>query len=401
MCSHPVRGLLFVAILSLLPAAASAQLKRINQATTSGAFAAVVVPEELPLLLTTQLLPIGADNQLVGAGDAAAQIAEILKQLNDLLRLSNLSLERVVKLNVAAKNRSALETLQKTLAAAFGEHLPAISGVVSDLRHTQALVALDAVVALDAIVALDAEAQNPGGLPDLSRTRILPPGQRVFVSGQSEPGELLVATRKTMEGLAKTLESLDLTRAAIVQVKAFVNPMARANEVRDEIAKFFDGQLVPPMVLIDGKLDSPIEIEVVAAGGPARSGDSLDFITPPWMKPSPVFSRVVRINHGPIIYVGGLYGPAGASPGVQITNIFHQLSNTLTAHGSDLRHLVKATYLCTGTDTIKALGALRPNYYDPQRPPGASLSLVSGTGRSETTITLDMIAVPKPKDTAP
>lgn len=300
-----------------------------------------------------------------------------------------------MKLNLAAKDLPALETFQKTLAVAFGDHPPAISVVVSDLSQPDALVALDAVAALPASVRDSVGFDKIPELPPLGQhVAILPPGQRIYISGQAEPGDLPAAARKTMESLAKTLESLNLTQGAIVEVKAFVNPMTRAGEVREEIVKFFGELPVPPIVLIDWKFESPIEIEVVAWGGPPLPGEPLDYITPPFMKSSPVFSRVVRVNHGPIIYVGGLHGPPGASPEQQITSIFDQLGNTLKAADSDLHHLVKATYLCTEPKTIKSLGALRPNYYDPKRPPAASLSMISNTGRVDTTITLDMIAVP-------
>ena len=402
MCRHPFRCLLFVVVTLLIPSAVSAQLKRVGQSPTSATSAAVVVPGELPLLYTTQLLPVGPDNRLVGDGDAAAQSAAVLAQLKDVLRRHDLSLDRVVKLNLAAKNPPALETLQKTLAAAFGDHPPAVSIVVSDLSQS------DALVALDAVAALPAEARDSVGFakaaepPQLEHPLgILPPGQRIYISGQAEPGDLPLAVRKTMESLTRTLESLNLTKAAIVEVKAFVNPMSRADEVRREIATFFDKLPVPPIVFIDWKFTTPIEIEVVAWGGEARGGDPLDYITPPFMKSSPVFSRIVRINHGPVIFVGGLHGPAGASPDEQITSIFDQLGSILKAADSDLQHLVKATYLCTEPTTIKSLGALRPKYYDPQRPPAASLSMISHTGRAETTITLDMIAVPTPKDPTP
>ena len=287
-----------------------------------------------------------------------------------MLAHHHLAFDAVVKLNLAAKNLASLESLQRTLADAFAEYPPAVSVVISDLSRADALVALDAVAALPAGAHNSVEFSKAAELPQLDQhVGILPPGQRIYISGQAESGDLPVAARKTMESLARTLQSLDLNREAIVAVRAFVNPMSRAGEVQQEIAKFFDTLPVPPMVLIDWKFESPIEIEVVAWGGPARQGEQLDFITPPMMKSSPVFSRVVRINRGPIIFVGGLHGPAGAAPEDQITSIFDQLQKTLGEADSDLRHLVKATYLCTEPTTIKALGALRPNYYDPKRRP--------------------------------
>ncbi len=392
---------LVLSIAWMFPMLASAQIKRVAQdagtGTTTRSTAAVVVPGELPLLHTTQLLPLGRDNEILGTGDAKAQSAAVMQQLKDVLKPHNAGLDQVVKLNLAAKTFPALEELKRTVAAAFGEQGPAISMVVSDLSHADALVAIDAVVALPTgshhRVAF-------GKVPELPQAdqhaAILPPGQRVYISGQAEPGELLEATRKTMASLRKTLEFLDLAPSAIVQVKAFVNPMSRAGEVHREISASFDKRPAPPIVFIDWKFDTPIEIEVIACGGAERPGEPLDHLTPSFMKSSPVFSRIARINRGPSIYIGGLHGAAGVSPEDQIQGIFTQLKQTLTATGSDFQHLAKATYLCTEPATIKSLGALRPNYYDPQRPPAASLSKISHTGKQDTTITLDMIAVPKP-----
>ena len=372
-------------------------LQRVGAGTVTGSVAAVVVPGELPLLHTTQLLPIGKSNELIGKDDAAAQSAAVVQQLKDVLKSQNVTLDKVVKLNLAAKNLASLESLKQALSATFGEQGPAVSVVISDLSHVDALVAMDAVVALSegshSRVAFSRVTELPQGDHHIG---ILPPGQRVYISGQAEPGELLEATRKTMDSLNKTLESLNLTKSAIVQVKAFVNPMSRASEVHREISSFFDKLPAPPIVTIDWKFETPIEIEIIAWGGAERPGEPLDHITPSFMKSSPVFSRIVRINNGPSIYIGGLHGTAGAMPEDQIKNIFTQMEQTLTATGSDFRHLVKATYLCTEPTTIKALGALRPNYYDAKRPPAASLSKINHTGKADTTITLDMIAVPKP-----
>jgi len=60
-------------------------------------------------------------------------------------------------------------------------------------------------------------------------------------------------------------------------------------------------------------------------------------------------------------------------------------------------NLAKATYYVSTDATSKALNVLRPNYYDPKRPPAASKALVPGVGREGRTLTLDMIAVPAKK----
>ena len=71
------------------------------------------------------------------------------------------------------------------------------------------------------------------------------------------------------------------------------------------------------MTLVDGSASRtmPIEIELIVAG--RDSGASpLEYVTPPALKSSPVFSRVVRVNSGPLIYVSNLYGPSGATGGI-------------------------------------------------------------------------------------
>ena len=49
--------------------------------------------------------------------------------------------------------------------------------------------------------------------------------------------------------------------------------------------------------------------------------------------------------------------------------------------GSDWKHLAKATYYVTDDEVSKAHNAIRPKYYDPERPPAASKAMVSKTGR--------------------
>ena len=209
--------------------------------------------------------------------------------------------------------------------------------------------------------------------------------------------ETCAATRATLASLQKTLEGLGASRASIVSVKAFMHPMADAAVMTEEVATFFGGERVPPVVLVDWISSLPIEIEVVASTGAAPSDDPgpLEFITPPGMTASPVFCRVVRSTSRQTIYISGLFGRGGTSGQEQVQTIFGDLQRILAEAGSDLRHLAKATYYVSDDNASQQLNALRPQYYDPARPPAASKAAVHGTGRSGTSVTVDMIAVPK------
>src|SRR5205085_3077505 len=99
-------------------------------------------------------------------------------------------------------------------------------------------------------------------------------------------------------------------------------------EVRDEIDRYFGTGKTPPTTFVAWKAASPpIEIELVAWGGPANNEakDVLEFITPPGMTASPVYSRVARINRGPTIFIGDIASPATGSVDAQLQTSFDAL----------------------------------------------------------------------------
>ena len=65
------------------------------------------------------------------------------------------------------------------------------------------------------------------------------------------------------------------------------------------------------------------------------------------------------------------------------------------ANGTDLEHLVKATYYVSDDDASKGLNDVRPEFFNPQRPPAASKAMIRAVGRTERTVLVDMIAVTK------
>ena len=252
------------------------------------------------------------------------------------------------------------------------------------------------MVALDAIAVTSLSGEGPG-----RRVGVLPTGSKMFVSGQADPDEdLIAATRKTLRSLGKTLGYLGLDTSRVVRLKAFMQPMTAesAADVEREVSAAFGGKDVPPLSLVEWRLSpkQPIEIELVAAGREPIDA-AVEYFTPPGLTPSPVFSRVARVSAGPLIYVSGLHGAADTSNTEQVEAIFATLTGVLAQAGSDLRHLVKATYFVSDIGASTALNELRPQYFEPSRPPAASKAFVSGVGFEGRTITLDMIAVPARK----
>lgn len=75
--------------------------------------------------------------------------------------------------------------------------------------------------------------------------------------------------------------------------------------------------------------------------------------------------------------------------------IFQSLGNILKSIGSDFEHLVKATYYVSDDLAGSKLNDIRPEFFNPLRPPAASKAKVRGVGVPDKTVSLDMIAVTK------
>jgi len=153
---------------------------------------------------------------------------------------------------------------------------------------------------------------------------------------------------------------------------------------------------LPVVHLVEWTSTTPIEIElIVALPKTEEKLPVVEYLTPPGVTASPVYSRVARVNGGKDVYISGLFGEPDTNGDKQLVAIFAELQRLAEAAGSDLRHLVKATYYVASDDTNRRLNTIRPDYYDPARPPAASKASVRGVGLATRTVTLDMIAVTK------
>lgn len=389
--------------------------KFIDSDPASGSSLAVVVDENAALAHTAQVFPINRRGRLVRTANVARQATAVLDNLDAVLRSSRSSLAQAVKLNVYLVQPDALPTVRQALAERFsGEVKPAVSFVVGDLAKPGAGVAMDAVAvsfmeessdghshesAGSASVRADQILSPPPGciFDNITPVTVLPSGPKLYVSGMAEPGGLPVATRKTLEKLMAAIGHFALGKREVVQLKVFLQLMSEVASVHQEIVEFFGGQ-APPTVFVEWiSANPPVEIELIAAARGQVTGetDSVSFLTPPGTTDSKVYKRVTRINRGQSIYISGLYGMSASDGAGQVRAIFDQLRDLTRKTDSDFEHLVKATYYVTDEDASSKLNELRPEFYNPQRPPAASKAKVKSVGVPGRTVTLDMIAVTK------
>ncbi|MCZ2341621.1 MAG: tyrosine-protein phosphatase [Bacteroidales bacterium] len=352
---------------------------RVIAADAATGSAAAVVVESVPLVHTAQLFP-------TESGPMPAQVESLLTRLDKTLQQAASQLEKAVKINIYVAEQTTVAVVQAALAKRFsGPHAPAVS-------YVQTALPGGAAVAADAVAVTPRVSRGPD-------YAVLPAGSRVYVSGQLEKGKTLAAsTQATLASLRRSLAEIQLGDEQVVQVKAFLHPMEQAEAVRQAYAEFFGKTPAPPLVLVEWGSANSIEIELIAASPAPRgpNADTLEFLTPKGMTASPVYCRMCRVHAPETVYIAGLHSRKPGDGSTQVTDIFEQLRGILEQTGSDFRHLVKATYYVSDNDSSQKLNELRPRFYDPKRPPAASKAPVTGVGRAERSLTIDMIAVPKP-----
>lgn len=388
-------------------ASAPSKTRQIEPDLQRGCSRAVAVSNSA-LIHTAQLLP---GPEAAKTSELIPQLESTLKSLERVLKQAESSLSNCVKLNLYATSDQDAMEVERHLPKLLPQGVcPAISIVTTPLPQTGIRIAVDAVATVPDTVStrnvrrfsfmeLATPSTVPGVTVGKSSAAILPVGSRVYISGQAEAGDgsLKDATVKTMQGLQKTLEHLGLRSTDVVQLKAFLRPMSDAAVAIEAMSAAFPESFPPPMVLVEWESASaPIEIELIAASPSIAGAPSIEFLTPPWMKPSPVFARVTRLNHPTTIYISGLYGSTADPNGTnEIREVFGELQRIAQWGGSDLQHLAKATYYVSTDEVSKNLNTVRPEFYHPDRPPAASKAKVGGTGKKGRTMTVDMIAVPR------
>ena len=362
-----------------------------------------------PVARTTQLLPLDAEGQLVGAGDADAQIDRVLQNLRRALAEAGAELEDLLKVNVYAARTEVVQHVQDRFAQQFaGEAKPAISFVVTDLPQPEALVAIDAV-------AMAAPTEAPrrrvvyhadalGGDAERGHVAVMPPGGgRVYISGQVAEGQPVEALRASLESLHDRLAYLGLSADDVVQVKVFMDDMANADTLAAKIAEYYRKKPAPPLVMVEWTHPgADVEVELIAARGSVEASSAADssagegavtYPLPPGLKTFPTYSRAAEIHHGRVVYVSGLYGDPAKEAEGQMRDIFAWLGQVIEQAGSDFDHLAKATYYLNSWEIKSPLWGIRKEFYDPERPPTSSLIPVKGVGKEGALVTIDMVGV--------
>lgn len=392
-----VLGLTAAAALEAQPAGPRppVRLRSVGVGPLAGTAEAVVV-DAGALVHTAALLPeAGPGGSVVGG--LAAQVADVLDRLDVALAAAGTSLGSAVRLHVYMTDAAVTPAVERALEARVGgaSHRPAVTLVETRLPLAGARVAMDVVAATAQPVpagrpmrlVVEGLAPAVGGGAHVA---IQPAGPFVAVSGRAAPGPFVEGIRGTLDQLRADLTGAGLGVEHVVHIKSFLGDMSRAAELQALVAEAFPG-IAPPQTVTEWVGTTvPAEIELIAVGpaAPGPGGGAVSFTEPIASR----FSRVARVGRGQPIYVSGLSGTS-ADPAAQIDEIFAALRRLASATGSDLRHLVKATYYVSDPAADQRINTIRPGVYAEDAPPAASKIAVAGVGRAGLGATIDMIMV--------
>tara|TARA_B100000683_G_scaffold44989_5_gene41121 strand:- start:2491 stop:3498 length:1008 start_codon:yes stop_codon:yes gene_type:complete len=321
---------------------------------------------------------------------------QLWQRVQALLKKSRSDTSSIVKLNLYAISPERLAVFEADILERFPDtRRPAVCAVVTPLPN-RTDVALD-FVAAGKTTSSDFKRGVKVIREDKDVARILPEGKRIYISGQAARDEnLRKATEKTLEGLLDTLRFLNRETEDVVAIKVFLTKMHDGEYVQQAVTETFGKGSEPPIVFVQWQSSQsvPVEIELIGWGGAAdQQQEVVEYLTPPNLSASPVFSRVCRINHGKSIYLSGL-SAFNADANQHVVDTFGLLENTLALVESSSQYLVKATYYVTDGEISSSLGQYRPKVYNPKRPPAASKATVPIIGSQRQRFLMDMIAVP-------
>lgn len=353
-----------------------------------------VVVEEGDLVFTSLIEPGPRGTE----GDLEAQVALVSQKVLQVLKGAGVEARHVARLHVYAADPARVAEVESALAAALPpECNPALVILGSALPWQDAAVAMDAVgVAPEGMAGRRPSRVLMGGLERLHRRSphavMVPRAPLVFISGRAAGGDVRTATVETLWQLDADLARVGLDWRDVVQMKIFLQPMESADEVLEAIADTLAERVWPAIVFIEWLHGSPpLEIELVAAAGSVTAAPEAELVQ--YEDSNGRFSRIVQVNEGELIFFGALRGDAGEPAAKQVERQFGRLEQLLGSAGSDIHHLVKATYYVADPAAGLAYNAIRPKTFLPDRAPAASKARIRAAGADGQTSAFDMIAV--------
>ncbi|HEX3273117.1 MAG TPA: RidA family protein [Ktedonobacterales bacterium] len=130
------------------------------------------------------------------------------------------------------------------------------------------------------------------------------------------------------------------------------------------------------------------------------SDESVRFVNPPMLPPSPGYTQVVIAPAGRTVHISGQVAldTSGAIVGLgdfsaQARQVFENLKAALEAGGASFADVVKITIFVLDMANLPALREIRDEYVNTERPPASTAVQVSRLAREEFLLEIEAVAV--------
>jgi aminoacrylate peracid reductase len=310
-------------------------------------------------------------------GDVAAQLGDVLRQIDARLYAQGTSLARAVSVQVQLRQASDFAAMNAAYAPFFKADPPARTTIVSPPETPGALVEVSAIAAAK---GASREIVRPAGWATAPNPYSygVKTGDLVFLAGlvarsgrtnEVAAGDLAAQASVIFDNATDILQAAGLTLSDIVNAKVFVTDVAQVAPMNEAYRKRMPAPR-PSRATAVAALMNPqylVEMTFVASAGKK-------VIQRPDAPAQPDATLNQGIALGNRVFVSGMLGADfKASVESQTTSIVERLAAVLTAAGYDWSHVVEATLYVTDPAHAAPARAVMQKAIGRALPAGATL----------------------------
>jgi enamine deaminase RidA (YjgF/YER057c/UK114 family) len=361
----------------------------------------------------------------VGVGDPAAQARQCYQNVQHALEAAGASMRDVVKITTYTTHPDYRRHLAEARAEFFEPPYPASTGlVVTSLAKPEWLFEVEVTaVAPESRASMAARFLDPPGLHRPAQySQAVRTGNVVFVAGQCAyvpgdgpdragrfvgAGDPHLQARQCHENVRLALEAAGATMQDVVKINTYSTHPDWRKVLMDLRTEYFPppypastGVVVPSLA----NPDAIFEVEVIAVVPDAAGGAAHQYLDPPTISRSAIYSQVVRA--GNLVFVAGqcAHVPSDGTPVrdhplvgvgdplIQARQCYQNVQYALEAAGASMQDVVKLNTYSTHPDYRKILNDVRPEYYAPPYPASTGI-VVSALFKPEALFEVEAIAV--------
>ncbi|HTV03306.1 MAG TPA: Rid family hydrolase [Luteitalea sp.] len=331
------------------------------------------------------------------AGDIAAQLGDVLRQIDEKLTAQGSSLARAVSLQIQLREASDFAAMNAAYAPFFKADPPARTTIVSPPETPRARVEISAIAAA---AGASRETVRPAGWAASPNPYSygVKTGDLVFLSGLVPrdgrtntvvAGDLAAQADVIFQNAADILEAAGLGLTDVVNAKVFVTDVALVASMNEAYRKHMPTPRPSRATAIAALMNPQYQVEMTFV---ASAGKKV--VDRPGSEPQPDATLQQGIALGSRVFVSGMLGADfTASVDAQTQSIVERLTAVLTAAGYDWSHVREATlYVTDAAHAAPARAAFR-KAIGRDLPAGATLVTGLVVGEADVEI---MVSAAKP-----